>query len=332
MKRFAACILFTSAVLAADSYRVLHKIKIGGSGGWDYLTIDNATRRLYASHGTSVAVVDLDKSAVVTVITGLKEVHGIALAPDLGKGFITDGESDAVFAFDLKSLKVVAKIGTRKGPDAICYEPKSRRVFTFNTLDNSTVIDAVTNTVVGTVELGGRPEFCASNGAGKLYVNVADTREIVEIDSSKPEVVRRTSISPCENPSGLAIDLVNGKLFSACSNNIMAITDIKSMAVVATPPIGSRPDGAAYDPGAGLAFSSNGDATLTIIGQVNGKWDAVGKVETGPRSRTIAVDVATHRLYLPGAEYGVPAGRSDDQGKRRPEVLPDTFHILVVGK
>jgi YVTN family beta-propeller protein len=330
MKKILTALLLIGVAFAAEGYKVITKIKIGGTGGWDYVTVDSAAGRLYASHATEVDVVDLASGKVVGNIPQLHGVHGIAVADDLGKGFITNGQSNSVTVFNLKTLEKVAEPAAGTNPDSVCYEPKTQRVFTFNgRSSNSTVINAKTNEVIATIPVGGKPEFCRADGAGKVYVNLEDTAEIAEIDAAKPALTRHASISPCEEPSGLALDTKDGVLFSSCGNKLMAVTDIKSLKVISTPAIGAGTDAAAFDPGTGLAFSSNGgDGTLTIVKQVSGKWTTVDTVQTERGARTMTVDPKTHRAYLLAAEFGpLPEGK-----KGRPPVLPDTFHVLVVGK
>jgi YVTN family beta-propeller protein len=333
MKKFLAVLFVVGAAFAAEGYKVITKIKIGATGGWDYVTVDSAAARLYASHGTEVGVVDLAAGKMVGKIPQLHGVHGIAVAADLGKGFITNGQSNSVTVFNLKTLEKMGEPATGTNPDSVCYEPKTQRVFTFNgRSSDSTAINAKTNEVIATFPLGGRPEFCQVDGAGKIYVNLEDTAEVVEIDAAKPAVNRHATISPCEEPSGLALDQKDGVLFSACSNRIMAVTDIKTLKVVATPAIGPGSDGAAYDPVAGLAFSSNGgDGTLSIVKLVNGKWATADTVQTERGARTLTVDPKTHRVYLLAAEFG-PAPEAKEGKKGRAPVLPDSFHVLVVGK
>jgi YVTN family beta-propeller protein len=332
MKKLLTAGLLIATAFAAEGYKVLNKIKIGGAGGWDYVALDNTNRRIYASHGTFVEVVDPDAGKVVGQIAQLHGVHGIAVAPELNKGFITNGQSKSVTVFDLKTLAKLGEPATGTNPDAVCYEPKTQRVFTFNGGSNdSTVIDAKTNEIVATLPLNGKPEFCVADGAGKIYNNLEDKSEVIEIDAAKPAVTRRTSLAPGESPSGLAIDVKNKKLFSVCDNKMMAVTDIATMKVIATPAIGTGPDAAGFDPGAGLAFSSNGDGTLTIVKLVNGKYEAADNVTTERGARTMTVDPKLHRVYLLAAEYG-PAPEAKEGKKGRPPVLPDSFHVLVVGK
>jgi YVTN family beta-propeller protein len=332
MKKILTVVVLAAAAFAATGYKVLNKIKIGGAGSWDYCTMDSAAGRLYVSHGASVEVVDVNAGKVVGTIPDLHGVHGIAIAADLGKGFISNGQSNSVTVFDLKTLAKSGEPATGQNPDAICYEPKTHRVFTFNGRSNdSSVIDAKTGQVVATLPLNGKPEFCAADGAGKMYNNLEDKSEVIEIDAAKPEVTRRTSILPCEGPSGLAIDQKGKKLFSVCDGT-MAVTDIATFKVIATPKIGQGPDAAAFDPDLGLAFSSNGqDANLSIVGLVNGKYDTVDTVATERGARTMTVDPKTHRVYLLAAEYPAPAAGATP-GRGRVPALPDSFHVLVVGK
>lgn len=330
MKKLMTVVLVASAAFAAEGYHVLNKIKIGGTGGWDYVTVDSNAHRLYATHGTVVDVVDLDSGKPVGSIPQLHGVHGVALAPDMNKGFISNGQSNSVTVFDVKTLAKSGEPATGMNPDSICYEPKTQRVFTFNGRSNdSTAINAKTGEPLTTFPVGGKPEFCVADGAGKLYVNLEDKGAIVEIDAAKPAVVRTGSIAPCQEPSGLAMDSKDGVLFSVCDNKMMTVTDIKSLKVVAMPAIGANPDAAGFDPGAGLAFSSNGEGTLTIVKEVDGKWQAVDTVQTERGARTMTVDPRTHRVYLLAAEYGPPQA-GDKKG--RPSILPDSFHVLVVGK
>jgi DNA-binding beta-propeller fold protein YncE len=332
MKKLLTMTLIAASAFAAEGYKVLTKIHIGGEGRWDYIAMDAANRRLYVAHSSSVDVVDPDAGKVVGTITGLHGVHGIAIAADLGKGFITNGQSNSVTIFDLKTLQKSGEPAAGKNPDAVCYELKTKRVFAINhTGGDATSIDAKTGEVLKTIPIGGTLEDCKVDGTGKMYVNIESSNEVVEIDAAKNEVTRRTSILPCEGPSGLAIDVKDKKLFSVC-DGVMAVTDIPTFKVVATPKIGQGPDASGYDPGTGLAFSSNGqDGTLSIIKEVNGKWDTVDTVKTEVTARTMVVDDKTHKIFLLGAEAGPPSAPKDGK-KGRPTILPDTFHILVVGK
>jgi|HubBroStandDraft_2_1064218.scaffolds.fasta_scaffold187539_2 DNA-binding beta-propeller fold protein YncE len=329
-KHVCIAVLAVAAAFGAEGYKVTGTIKIGGTGGWDYLAVDPDAGRVYASHGTVVEVVDTKAGKVIGQIPQLHGVHGIAVAPEFGKGFITNGQSNSVTIFDLKTLAKVGEPQTGQNPDSVCFEPKTKHIFTFNGRSkDSTDIDPKTNEVIKTFPLGGKPEECAVDGTGKIYVNLEDSSEILEIDAAKTEVTRHASLAPCESPSGLAIDIKNKKLFSACDNKVMAVTEIPTLKVVMTPPIGAGPDGAGFDSGLGLAFSSNGaDGTLSIVKAVNGKYETVDTVTTERGARTMTVDSKNHRVYLLAAQYG-PAVESKNG---RPPILPDSFHIIVVGK
>ena len=320
------------AIAAGTGYHVIKEIKIGGDGGWDYLTMDNAARRLYVSHATHVIVVDVDAGKVVGDIPNTDGVHGIAVASQLNRGFTSNGRSNDVTIFDLKTLKPIGQVKTGMNPDSIRFDSVSGRVFTFNGRSNdSTAIDAKTGNVVGTIPLGGKPEFSVADGKGKIYVNIEDTSEIAEIDTAKVMVTKRYSLKPCDGPSGLAIDTKTRRLFSVCGNRLMTVSDPDTGKVLATPAIGQGSDGVAFDPGTGYAISSNGDGTMTVVKETGGKWEVVENVATFRGARTIALDEKTHNVYLPTADpTPTPAGAA--QGRGRATYLPDTFKVLVVGK
>jgi DNA-binding beta-propeller fold protein YncE len=313
---------------APGGYHVLREFPIGGEGGWDYIAVDSTARRLYVSHATRVEVVDADTGRVAGGIPDTPGVHGIALAPKLNRGFISSGRANSVTIFDLKTLAATGKVAAGENPDAILYEPKSGRVFAFNGRSKTaTAFDAATGKVAATVPLGGKPEFAAADGLGKVYVNIEDTSEIVELDAARLTVAKRYSLAPCEEPSGLAMDVKQRRLFSVCANKIMAVSDPDTGKVVATPAIGQGSDGAGFDAERGIAFSSNGEGTLTLVREVGGQWQAVATVKTAPGARTMTVDEKTHHVYLPTAQFG-PA----QAGARRPPILPGTFKVLVAGE
>ena len=316
--------LFAAAML----FRVIRHIPIGGAGGWDYVAVDADARRIYQSHADRVAVIDADSGKVVGTIPDTPGVHGIALAPELGRGFISDGRSDSVTVFDRKTLAVVAQWKTTgANPDAILYEPSTRRVFTFNGRGkNATVFDAATGNVVATIDLGGKPEFAVHDG-GRVFVNIEDTGEIAVIDAKKAALEARAPLAPCVEPSGLAIDRRNHRLFSVCDNETMAVTDASSLKVVATLPIGKGVDGAVFDDG--RAFSSNGaDGTVTVVRELSPrKFEVEQTLATARGARTIAVDPKTHHLFLATAQFGPPV-----EGQRRPPVIEGTFELLEVGR
>jgi len=321
-------LVFGAAVcVAATGYHIIGEIPIGGEGGWDYLTVDSAAHRLYVSHASHVAVVDLETNKVVGDIPDTPGVHGIAIAPELNKGFISNGRGNNVTIFDLKTLKASGSAAAGENPDSIRYDPASGRVFAFNGRSKSaTAIDAKAGTVAATIPLPGKPEFSVADGKGHVYVNIEDTNEIVEIDAAKATVTRKYALTGCDGPSGLAIDTKSRRLMSVCSNRVMAISDPDAGKVVATAAIGAGSDGAAFDAGTGYAFSSNGDGTLTVVQQTAGKWDVVENIATERGARTIAVDETTHKVYLPTAKVAPSASGG------RTSYLPNTFKVVVVGK
>jgi YVTN family beta-propeller protein len=318
---------------APPAYKVASKTKIGGATRWDYAYVDSDNHRLYLSHGTQTEVVDTATDKMVGMIPGTNGVHGIAIAQDLGKGFTSDGGDNDVTVFDIKTLKVTGKVKTGQNPDAIIYEPVSKRVFTFNgRSSDSTAIDAKTGDVIAaSIPVGGKPEFAQIDGKGHIYINIEDKSEIVEIDAKNALVSKRYSIAPCEEPSGLAIDPKKGMLYSVCNNKMMIVSNPATGKVVATPTIGAGPDGVAFDDG--YAFSANGqDGTITMVGETSpGKFEPVATITTTRGARTIASDQKAHKLYLPAAEYG-PAAETKDGKKGRPTVVPDSFQVLVVGR
>ena len=325
----------------APTYHLLQKVTLGGEGGWDYLTVDPGARRLYISRGTHVMVVDADTYKIVGDIPNTNGVHGIAIAPELGKGFTSNGRDNAVTIFDLKTLKTLGTVAVGTGPDCIVYEPKTQRVFTFNgRSSDATAVDAKTGKVVDTIPLGGRPEFAAVDGKGMVYDNLESTSEVVAIDANTLAIKKRWSVAPAESPSGLAIDTKDRRLFSVCDGGKMVISDADAGRVVNTAPIGNGPDAAAFDPAIGLAFSSNGqDGTLTVVlpivehPQVAGGTMSVDTdipaqtVPTQKGARTMALDTKTHRVFLVTA---TPDPTNPGEGRRR-NYVPGSFTLLVVG-
>ena len=324
-----------SAQTAPGGYTLTRSIAVGGEGGWDYIKADAATHRLYVSHATEVEVVDTVKGAVIGKIPDTPGVHGIALAPELGHGFISAGRAGSVTVFDLKTLATITTIKvTGENPDAIAYEPATKRVFTFNgRSSNATAIDATTNQVVGTIALDGKPEFAVADGKGAMFVNLEDKSMIVKLDPRSLEVKARWPLAPCEEPSGLAMDVATRRLFSVCSNAMMAVVDADSGRVVTTLPTGEGTDAAAFDPGTKLAFSSNGEGTVTVVREDSPeKFTVVGNVQTKRGARTMTLDEKTHTLYLPTAQFGPPPSPTPERPRPRPSVLPGTFEVLVVEK
>jgi len=324
-----------SPLAAANwNYRLLKKVVLGGEGGWDYLICDSASRRIYISRGTHVMVVDADSYAVVGDIPGTDGVHGITLAPELERGFTSNGHANTVTIFDLKTLKILGTAPTGNGPDAIIYDPASKRVFTFNGHGgDATAIDAASGKPAGTVALGGKPEFAAADGRGHIYNNLEDKSELLQIDAGKLTVTVRWPLAPCEEPSGLAIDPKHRRLFAGCQNQMMAVVDADSGKVLATPAIGQGVDANAFDPGAQLALSSNGDGTLNIVHEDSPeKFTPVASVPTQRGARTMALDLKTHRIFLVTAEFGPPPEPSADHPHPRPQAIPGTFTLMVLGR
>ncbi len=332
----AASILIaaTAAAQAAPGgYHLARTITLGGEGGWDYLTVDPAAHRLYVSHATRVQVIDTDANAVVGEIPGTEGVHGIALAPELGRGFTSNGRAGTVTVFDIKTLAVLDTVKvTGENPDAIAYEPTTRRVFTFNgRSSNATAIDAATAKVVGTLPLGGKPEFAVADGKGRMYVNIEDKGALVAFDARALTVTANWPLAPCEEPSGLAIDREHRRLFAGCGNKLMAVVDGDSGRVLATLPIGAGVDADAFDPATGYAFASTGEGTLAVVHEDSPeKFTLVGNVPTKRGARTMALDPATHRIYLATAQFGPPPSPTPERPRPRPSILAGTFEVLVL--
>lgn len=333
MKTVVALLALMLALPAsASGYHVTRHIAIGGQGGWDALTVDETLHRLFVSHSTEVDVVNLISGKQVGVIDKLEGVHAIALAQDLGRGYISNGRSSMVTVFELSTLKRIADWkATGENPDAILYDRSSRRLFTFNGRgQNTTVFDARSGEVVATLALDGKPEFAVSRGDGTVFVNIEDKSEIVEIDAKNAKVVRRWSLAPCQSPSGLAMDTRNDRLFSACENHVMAVSDAKGGKLMTTVPIGSRPDGADFDPKKNLAFSTNGgDGTVTVVREVSpDKFEVAETVTTAPGARTVAIDTTTHRVYTPAAKFGPAPAPTEERPHPRPSIVPGTFEVI----
>jgi DNA-binding beta-propeller fold protein YncE len=329
------CLLISTISYAADpGYHVIKKLHFGGDGSWDYLTVDSAARRLYISRSTHVMVVDIDAEKLVGDIPDTPGVHGIALAPELKRGFISNGKADTATIFDLNTLKVLGHVKTGANPDAILYDPATQRVFTFNGRSkDATVFDALSAVVLGTIALGGKPEFAVADNKGKVYVNIEDTSEVVEIDSQKLAVMKRSSLKPCEEPTGMAIDAEHHRIFTGCHSKVMAILDTETGNVIAFVPIGEGVDGNGFDPGTGLVFSSNGDGTLTVVREARlNKFEVVETVTTQHGARTMAIDPKTHNIYLPAAQFAPPPPATLETPKPRPIMIKDSFTVLVVGK
>jgi len=325
----------TPAAFPAPSpgYHIIRTWELGGEGGWDYLTIDPDARRLYISRAVKVIVIDADSGKPVGEISDTPGVHGIALAPEMGKGFVSNGRENTVSVFDLKTLNTTQKIKVGNGPDAILYDPATKRVFTFNAhSQDATAIDADKESVVGTIPLGSKPEFAQSDAKGTIFVNMEEKNSLYALDPVKLTVKSRWALPGCEGPTGLAIDRPHRRLFSGC-DKIMAITDADSGQEVASPPVGDGVDATSYDDETGLAFASAGEGKLTVVQSEGGDHYRVAEeVATQRGARTMALDPKTHNLYLVTAQFGPPPAPTAENPHPRPAILPGSFVVLVVAK
>lgn len=319
----------------ASGYHLIKKVKLGGSGGWDYLEVDPATHRVFISRATHVIVFDPAQEKIVGDIPDTQGVHGIALADEFNLGYTTNGRTSNSTKFDLTTLKVLGQVPADKDADGVIYDPFSKRVFTFNgDANTSTAIDAATGTVAGKIALGGGPEFAASDGKGKIFVNLEDKSALVKFDAKTLKVENTWPLAPCESPSGLAIDAANEILVVGCHNKLMTFVDGNSGKVIGTVPIGQGVDANRFDPATGYAFASCGDGTITIAHEDSPtKFSLVETLTTQKGARTMAIDYATHTIYTVTAEFGpAPAAPTPDNPRARPAILPDTFTVLIYGK
>jgi DNA-binding beta-propeller fold protein YncE len=321
------------AVAAGPGYHVIKTYTLGGEGGWDYLTLDAASRHLYISRATHVIVIDADSGKAVGDIADTPGVHGIALDTGAGRGFVSNGREGTVSIFDMSTLKTLNKVKVGENPDAILYDSASKRVFTFNGHSHdSSALDAAKGEVVGTIKLDGKPEFGVSDGKGGVFVNIEDKSELVSLDPDKLVVKARWPLAPCEGPSGLAMDRKNRRLFSGC-DKLMAIVDADSGKVVSTLPICDGVDATAYDDETHLAFASCHDGKLTVIQEESpNKFSVAETVTTQEGARTLALDPKTHQVYTVTAKFGPRPAPTADNPHPRPTILPDSFVVLVVGK
>ena len=316
-----------------SEYSIVSKIHLGGAGGWDYLSVDEGGGRLFVSHSTVVMVVDLKTGQLVGTINETPGVHGIALAPDLNKAFISVGKSGTVKVINMQTLALIAEVKiTGQNPDAIFYDQFSKKVFTFNGgSSNASVLDAVSNEVVGTIPLEGKPEFPASDGKGKLYVNIEDKSLISVIDVKTMKVEKSWSIAPGEEPSGLALDNETHRLFSVCSNKLMVVVDANDGHIVTTLPIGEGCDGVKFDPEMKRAYSSNGEGTMTVVQETDkDNFKVLENVITVSGARTLAIDTKTHHIYLPSAEYNPTPEATTENPRPRRTMKPDSFFVLDI--
>ncbi len=338
---FSACVALSLCAPAAGPltgaegpYHFLKEIPVGGDGGWDYLSVDAAGRRLYVSHGAVVIVIDIDKDAVVGAIADTPGVHGLAVASELGRGFTSNGRENKAGIVDLQTLKTLARVETGENPDGMLYEPGRQEVYMFNGRGKSaTVFEATSGRVVATIPLSGKPEFAACDPlAGRVYDNIEDKSEVAVIEAKTHAVVATWPVAPGEEPSGMAIDLAHHRLFVGCGNKTMVMRDSDGGRVVASVPIGEGVDANAFDPGTQLAFASCGSGTVTIARETSPDALAVVQIlATEPRARTMALDPRTHKIYLASARFEPQPAAVEGAPRQRPKMIPGSFKILVYG-
>lgn len=329
-----ACALLGSSVAAAQrSYSIQAQWKIGGEGGWDYLTADPGAHRLYVTHGTRVEILDTNSGKVIGSIQGLQGIHGVAL-DDVGKfGYISDGRAGAVVVFDRSSLQKVASIAVGTNPDGIVFEPVTKTIWAFNGRSSDvSVIDTATRKVVATIALPGKPEFPVADGKGTIFDNIETKNSIVRLDAKAKKLTATWPLKNCESPSGLAIDKAGRRLFTVCDSKTMNVVDANSGNVLATPAIGDGPDAAGYDAADKLAFSSNGDGTLTIVDASKDNYPVIQNLDTKQGARTMSFDSGTGRIYLVTAEFGPKPAATAANPRPRPVVVPGSFMVLVAGQ
>jgi outer membrane protein assembly factor BamB len=326
--------LTTLTPLLAQSsslYHITHTYTLGGDGGWDYIVPDPPNHRLFIARQNRVMVVDEDNGTLLGEVTGIQGAHGTAVVGATGHGFATSGNDQSVIMFDLKTFKALGRIPAAEDADAIIYDSASNRVFTFNgDAHSSTVIDPRAGTLITNIPLGGKPEYGASAGDGKVYANLTDTNEVVEIDAKAATVTRRWSTAPCKQPVAMAIDTAHHRLFSGCRSGVMAASDYQAGRVVATVPIGAGVDGAGFDAASGNAFAANADGTLTVIHQdAPDQYHVIENVPTAQASRNMGLDPTNHRVFIVAAKFGpAPAGATGNRG--RGAVLPGSFTLMVI--
>jgi DNA-binding beta-propeller fold protein YncE len=310
-----------------SGYHLVKTISVGGSEGWDYVTMDSASRRLYIGRDDHIDVVDVDSGILVGKVNGLSHTHGIVLAPDFERGFTSDGDANTSTIVDLKTLRKIGAVKTGKDPDSFVYDEVTKRVFIMNSAGNDvTAINAADGTVAGTISLEGQPEAAVADGQGKIFVNITDKDQIVEFDGRTLKVLHRWPLAPGEGPSGLAIDRKTRRLFSVCDNQKLVVMDADTGKVIATPGVGAGTDASLFDPDTGNAFASaGGSATLTVVHEDSpDRYRVVDNVPTQSGARTMALDEKTHNILLVTARHG--------HGATHAQVLPNTFVVLVIGK
>jgi DNA-binding beta-propeller fold protein YncE len=333
MRNIVLILILTVTPLLAQSsspYHVTHTYPLGGTGSWDYIVPDPPNHRLFIARQTRLTVVDEDSGKLLGEVTGIKGAHGTAIAEATGHGFATSGIDESVVIFDLKTFKVLDRIHTAEDTDAIIYDGASNRVFTSNGDAHSlTAIDPQAGKVIAQIPLGGKAEYLVSAGDGKVYVNLTDTAEVVEVDAKAATVSRRWSTAPCKLPVSMAIDTAHHRLFSGCRSNMMAVSDYQAGKVVATAPIGAGNDGTVFDAASGDVFAANADGTLTVIHQdAPDKYHVIQTLQTAPASRNVGLDPTNHRVFVAGAKFGPPPAGGTGRGA----MLPGSFTLMVIGR
>ena len=332
----AMALISSSPVFAQNtgsSYHVARRIAAGGEGGWDYLVADAQNRRLYVTRGSHVMVFDMDRDSLIGDIPNTPGVHGVALARNLSRGFTSNGRDSSLTVFDLKTLQVekVVRI-TGRNPDAIAFDPATNRVFALNGASHdASVVDANTLEQVGSIDLGGKPETGQPDGKGMLYVNIEDKSEVVAVDTKTMQVKARYPLAPCEEPTGMARDAARGRLIVGCGNKLMAVMDERTGKIITTIPVGEGVDASGFDPATQLAFTSNGEGTLSVIREnADGTFTSVATIPTQRGARTMTLDEKTHRIYLSTASFGPAPAPTADRPRPRPPMIPGSFTVLVV--
>ncbi len=329
----ASVLLIFSGTASAQNYKLIRRIPVGAEGGWDYIKVDADAQRLYVARGDHMMIVDEGSGKVLGDIPNTKGIHGTAIADALGKGYTSNGQAATVTVFDLKTLKPITDIKTTgDNPDSIIYDPATKRVFTMNARsNNSTVIDATTDKVVGTVDLGGKPEEPALDGRGNMFVNLTDSSMIMSFDTKTLAKKGPWSLAPCDGPSALAADTKNRRLFAAC-DKMIAVMNMDTGKVVATPAIGGDPDGNGFDPGTGLIFATSREGLLTVIHEdTPDKYTIIGNVNTQFGARTMALDPKTHHVFTETADFKPAPPATPDNPRPRPQAIPNSFVILELG-
>lgn len=341
MKKIISLVAILTVAIAfqleaqTTGFHLIKKTVIGGEGGWDYLSVDSQNRRLYVSHGTQVEVLNADTHEKIGTIQGLQGVHGVIAVPEIGRGITTNGRTNTATIFDLKTLKPIVELPTGKNPDALLYDAFSKRVFIFNHSDvNTTAIDLAAGKVVGTIDLGGTAlEAGATDENGTIFVNLEDVSEIVSFDAKTLTIKNRWKLTPGEEPTGLAIDTKTKRLFAVCHNEMMLVIDSEKGNIVAQLPIGKRVDGVAFDAKLKMAFSSNGEGSITVVEEVSAnEFKVVETIKTEPGARTIALDPKTHHVFVSTAQYGETPAATAENPNPRPKVVPGTFMVLEYGR